>query len=90
MFDVVILAEIWPFSSSLMLWWAAAGTLPVVMHLWNRQRDQSTDWAATRFLYAALIKQSYLARLRRWLIMATRVFILVIRYIKLILRSLKG
>ena len=78
MFDVVVLAEIWPFSSSLMLWWAAAGAFPIVMHLWNRQRYQSTDWAATRFLHAALIKQSYLDRLRRWLLLATRVFILVL------------
>lgn len=78
MFDVVVLAEIWPFSSSLMLWWAAAGIVPVVMHLWNRQRYQSTDWAATRFLHAALTKQSYLDRLRRWLLLATRIFILVL------------
>ena len=78
MFDVVVLAEVWPFSSSLMLWWAAAGVVPVVIHFWNRQRYQSTDWAATRFLHAALIKQSYFGRLRRWLLLATRVFILAL------------
>ena len=78
MFDVVVLAEIWPFSSSLMLWWAAAAVVPLVMHLWNRQRYQSTDWAATRFLHAALTKQSHLDRLRRWLLLATRIFILVL------------
>lgn len=78
MFDVVVLAEIWPFSSSLMLWWGAAGVVPVVIHFWNRQRCQSTDWATTRFLHAALMKQSYFARLRHWLLLATRVFILAL------------
>ena len=78
MFQVVVLAEIWSFSSSLMLWWAAAAIVPIAMHFWNRQRYQSTDWAATRFLRTALRKQSYFDRLQRWLLLTARILILVL------------
>ena len=78
MFDGLLLAEIWPFTSSLMLWWAAAAVVPVLMHFWNRQRYQTTDWAASRFLHAAVTKRSNFAQLRRWLLLALRVLILLV------------
>ena len=78
MFDVVVLAEVWPFSSSLMLWWAAAGVVPVVIHFWNRQRSQLVSWGAMRYLLAAMQRHSRRIQLRQWLLLVVRTATLLI------------
>src|SRR5436309_2177034 len=48
-------------------------TLPIIIHLINQRRYQTTRWAAMMFLLAANRMSRGYARLRQWLILALRV-----------------
>ena len=66
---------IWQFGSSIMLWWAAAAALPLLIHLWTKRQFRETRWAAMTFLLAAMQKHSRRIRLEQWLLLAIRVAI---------------
>ena len=51
----------------------ALASLPIIIHLINQRRYQTTRWAAMMFLLAANRMSRGYARLRQWLIMAMRV-----------------
>lgn len=71
----VPLLAIWQLGSSVMLWWAAAAALPLLIHLWTRRQFRETRWAAMTFLLAAMQKHSRRIRLEQWLLLALRVAI---------------
>ena len=50
--------------------------LPVIIHLVNRQRHRTVDWAAMRFLLDARRMSTGMARLRQWLILLMRMLII--------------
>src|SRR3954464_3221563 len=65
------------FVTPWMLWGAALGGIPLIIHLLHRQRYRETTWAAMRFLTAAIRKQSQRMRLEQWLLLAVRTAILL-------------
>ena len=65
------------FLTPWLLWALPLAAAPVVVHLLNRRRFRSTPWAAMRFLLAADAVDRGHARLRRWLILASRVLALI-------------
>ncbi|WP_425619269.1 BatA domain-containing protein [Anatilimnocola sp. NA78] len=71
----IILLAFWHFGSGVMLWWAAAAALPLLIHLWTRRQFRETKWAAMTFLLAAMQKHSRRIRLEQWLLLALRVAI---------------
>lgn len=77
------LLAIWQFGSSVMLWWAAAAALPLLIHLWTRRQFRETRWAAMTFLLAAMQKHSRRIRLEQWLLLALRVAIPIVLAIAL-------
>ncbi|MBW3599343.1 MAG: BatA domain-containing protein, partial [Planctomycetes bacterium] len=67
-----------PFGSWLMLFWAAAAIIPILIHLWSRRRYRETTWAAMEFLLRAMKKNSRRIRIEQLLLLAMRVAILVL------------
>jgi len=61
------------FLQPAMLWALPVAALPIVIHLINQRRYQTTRWAAMMFLVAANRMSRGYARLRQWLILAFRV-----------------
>ncbi|QDU93362.1 BatA domain-containing protein [Lignipirellula cremea] len=72
------LIAFWPFASGLMLLWAAAAALPILIHLWNRRRYRETTWAAMEYLLAAMKKNSRRIHVEQWLLLLIRVAILLL------------
>src|SRR5687768_16024252 len=73
--DAANLLAFWQFGSGVMLWWAAAAALPLLIHLWTRRHFRETRWAAMTFLLAAMQKHSRRIRLEQWLLLALRIAI---------------
>ena len=69
---------IWQFGSGIMLWWAAAAALPLLIHLWTRRQFRETRWAAMKFLLAAMQKHSRRIKFEQWLLLALRVAIPIV------------
>lgn len=67
-----------PFASASMLAFAAAAAIPVVLHLWNRRRRQTVDWAAMQFLVAALKKRSRRMRIEQLSLLALRTLVMLL------------
>jgi hypothetical protein len=65
------------FGSASMLWWGLAAVIPFVLHLWNRKPRQVVPFAATRFLVAATKRQSKRIKFQQWILLLTRVVILL-------------
>jgi uncharacterized membrane protein len=61
-----------------LLFWGAAATLPLLIHLLSRRRYQTTPWAAMEFLLAAARKQSRRVRLENWLLLILRTLIILL------------
>jgi hypothetical protein len=76
--DAANLLAIWQFGSGVMLWWAAAAALPLLIHLWTRRQFRETRWAAMTFLLAAMQKHSRRIKLEQWLLLALRVAIPIV------------
>jgi hypothetical protein len=64
--------------SPLFLWLIPLALLPVIIHLLNRLRYQTVPWAAMMFLRSADRDSSRRARLRQWLILASRCLMLLL------------
>ena len=50
--------------------------LPIIIHLVNRQRHRTVNWAAMRFLLDARRMSTGMARIRQWLILLMRMLII--------------
>lgn len=66
------------FNHPAMLGWLLAAAAPLIIHLLNRRRHRETEWAAMRFLLAAVRKHSRRIRIEQWLLLAVRVLIVVL------------
>lgn len=63
---------IWQFGSVGMLLWGLAAAVPILIHLWSRQKRHQEPWAAMSFLLAALHKSARRIQLEQWLLLAVR------------------
>ena len=61
------------FLQPFILWGLPLVMVPVVIHLLNRMRYRSLDWAAMSFLLAATRRSRRSAKLRHWLVLLCRV-----------------
>jgi hypothetical protein len=61
-----------------MLWWAAAAAVPILIHLFARQRFRRVSWAAMDFLKRAFQKTKRRLRLENLLILLLRVAAVVL------------
>lgn len=66
------------FASPLLLWGAALGGVPILLHLLHRRRHRERPWAAMRFLIAAIQRNQRRIRLEQLLLLAVRVLLLVL------------
>jgi hypothetical protein len=66
------------FLSPLFLAGAAAGIVPIVLHLLRRRPEQRVRFAAVMFLKTAPVEHTSRRRLREWLLLALRVTALVL------------
>src|SRR4051794_38199965 len=57
---------------------AAAASVPVVIHLLSRRRYRVVDWAAMRFLLAAVKRHHRRLRLEQWLLLAARTLLVLL------------
>jgi hypothetical protein len=60
------------FLSPLLLWFVAAASVPVIIHLINRRRHKTIQWAAMRFLLKAARESRGKKKLRHILILTCR------------------
>jgi hypothetical protein len=67
-----------PFGSWLMLFWALAAGIPILIHLWSKRRYRETTWAAMEFLLRAMKKNARRIQLEQLLLLAMRVGVLVL------------
>lgn len=56
----------------------ASGLIPLIVHLVNRRRHRRVPWAAMSFLLAAKRRSSRRVRLEQWLLMLTRIAVIVL------------
>ncbi len=66
------------FANPLLLWGLAAASLPIIIHLLNRRKFREMQWAAMRFLIAAMQRNSRRIRLEQWLLLAIRTLIILL------------
>lgn len=66
------------FGAPWMLWGMAAGSIPVVIHLLNKRKYRRTDWAAMRFLLAAIKKNKRRIELEQWILLAIRTLLILL------------
>jgi hypothetical protein len=57
---------------------AGAASIPIIIHLLNRNRYRIVPWAAMRFLLAAQRKNTRRMRLEQWILLAVRVLVVVL------------
>ncbi|NUN49589.1 MAG: BatA domain-containing protein [Candidatus Brocadiae bacterium] len=65
------------FLHSGLLWFAAAGSIPILIHLFNRQRYKRVQWAAMEWLLAAMKKTRRRMQLENLILLLIRVLVLV-------------
>lgn len=61
------------FLSLWMLWGLPLASLPVIIHLVNRMRHRTVEWAAMRFLQKVTRASTSMAKVRQWLVLLLRV-----------------
>ncbi|MBI1324313.1 VWA domain-containing protein [bacterium] len=66
------------FGAPWMLWGMAAGSIPVIIHLLNKRKFRQTDWAAMRFLLAAIKKNKRRIELEQWILLAIRTLLILL------------
>lgn len=73
------MGQSFPFVHPALAWAAlAAGLIPIIIHLINRRRFVRMPWAAMMFLLAANRRSARRVRLEQWLLLATRVLLIVL------------
>jgi hypothetical protein len=65
------------FANAPLLFGLAAASLPILIHLFNRRKFREVEWAAMRFLLAALRKNSRRIRIEQWLLLLVRMMVVV-------------
>lgn len=74
-----LLLAFWPaFANPAMLWWGAAASAPLIIHLLSKRKFREMEWAAMRYLLAAVKRSSRRIRLEQWLLLALRTLILLL------------
>ncbi len=76
--SAVSLLGLWPFAQAAMLWWGAAASIPLVIHLLSRRRYRDSSWAAMQFLLAAVKKHARRMRMEQLLLLLARMAILIL------------
>src|SRR5438552_1088805 len=66
------------FSNPLMLWGAATASIPVIIHLLNRQRFKHVVWAAMHWLWASYQKTRRRVQVEQMILLAIRMLILLL------------
>lgn len=66
------------FASPWMLWGLAGASVPVLIHLLNRRKFREMQWAAMRFLLAAVRKNQRRVKIEQWLLLLVRALILIL------------
>ncbi len=66
------------FANAALLYGLAAASVPIILHLLNRRRFREVQWAAMRFLLAAIRKNQRRIRIENWLLLAIRTLIIVL------------
>ncbi|WP_146369470.1 BatA domain-containing protein [Symmachiella macrocystis] len=66
------------FLSPWMLWGAALGAAPIIIHLLNKRKFRESEWAAMRFLIQAVQKKSRRIRLEQLILLAIRALIMIL------------
>ncbi|MEZ6088870.1 MAG: BatA domain-containing protein [Pirellulaceae bacterium] len=61
------------FTSGVMLWWAMAAAVPIVLHLLSRRHRRTLKFAAVQFVLAAYQKSHRRFRFWQWLLLLLRV-----------------
>src|SRR4051812_1854778 len=59
-------------ANSALIYGLAAASVPIIIHLLNRRRFREVQFAAMRFLIAAVKKNSRKIRIEQWLLLAVR------------------
>src|SRR5882724_1666451 len=75
---MTLILALWQFGSAGMLAWGLAAALPILIHLWSRQKYRQEPWAAMAFLLAALRKNARRIQLEQWILLAVRTAILLL------------
>jgi hypothetical protein len=60
------------------LWFAAGASIPVIIHLLNRQKYRRVRWAAMDWLLAALQKTRKRVQFENWLLLLLRILIMLL------------
>src|SRR3954454_19368199 len=66
------------FANPALLWGAAAASLPIIIHLLNRRKFREMQWAAMRFLIAAMRKNSRRIRIEQWILLGIRTLLILL------------
>lgn len=66
------------FANAPLLWGLGAASVPIILHLLNRRKFREMNWAAMRFLLAAIRKNSRRIRIEQWLLLAIRTLVIVL------------
>ena len=66
------------FGAPGLLGWMALAAVPLVIHLLHRQRHQVMDWAAMKWLLAAIKKNQRWIRVEQWLLLALRTLLIAL------------
>src|SRR5579872_6290512 len=66
------------FANPALLWGLGAASLPVIIHLLNRRKFREMQWAAMRFLLAAIRKNSRRIRIEQWILLAVRTLLIIL------------
>jgi hypothetical protein len=61
-----------------MLGWLAAAAVPILIHLWTRQRYREMPWAAMEYLLAAIHRHTRRMKFEQWLLLAVRTLLIVL------------
>ncbi|MBI5761634.1 MAG: BatA domain-containing protein [Planctomycetales bacterium] len=78
------------FATPWLLWGLAAASVPVIIHLLHRRRYRETDWAAMRFLLAAIRKDSRRLRIEQLVLLAVRTLLIILLVLALAQPILDG
>src|SRR4051794_27509644 len=65
------------FANVSMLGGLAAASLPIIIHLLNRRKFREMNWAAMRFLLAAIRKNQRRIRIEQWILLAIRTLLVI-------------
>ena len=66
------------FASAGMLFWLAAASIPIAIHLLTRRQKERQQWAAMQLLMEVIEKESKRVRIEQLILLAIRVLILVL------------